>query len=529
MKKLFLPMFMMMLAIVIAGCSSSSTMDSTDDENSPSDGTDEEQVSGGELRAAIGQQPETLDPHMSTGATVKYVTRHIFEGLLAADSSFQPQPMLAESWEISDDGTIYTFHLREGVEFHNGKEMTAEDVTASMNRWLEQSSVATQIMGEDAYFQEEDDYTVTLHLEEARLTAIDAIASPKQFAGIMPKDVIEAADSTGITDYVGTGPFKFVEWRQDQYIHFEKFDQYQPVDFPADGLAGEKVAIVDDLFFDIVTDSSTQLAGIQTGQYDIAYTLPNDNYEQLLDDPAINTMTDLYGNSFHHFNKKEGIFTDFKMRQAVNAAVSNEEIMLGGWSHPDLYSLNSSYMGESQVWYSEAGADEYDQADPDKAAQLLEEAGYNGEEIVILTNNDSELYNTSVILHEQLSQLGMNVKLDVYDRATYSERRTNSANWDLLAVGLSTVTTPSQHLSLSASWYGWTEDETVHQMLAEIEAVSTLEEGTAIWDDLQAYLWTEYLPGTKHGDYYYYIAARDNVEGVTILEGPILWNTSVNK
>jgi peptide/nickel transport system substrate-binding protein len=526
-KKLSMLLFLLLVMVATAiGCSSSTSNEpgeSKDGEKTP------EAVAGGELKVALEQQPETLDPQITTGATVKYVARHIFEGLLALNSNFQPEPMLAESWEISGDGKTYTFKLRQGVKFHNGEEMLAEDVVASMNRWLQQSSVAKQIMGETATFQEVDPYTVTLQLSEKRLTAIDAIASPKQFAAIMPKEVIGSAEANGVTEYIGTGPFKFVEWKQDQYIHFTKFEDYQAADLPTDGLSGKKEALVDDIYFEMVPDQSTQFSGIQTGQYDVAYSLPNDNYEQLKNDPKIKTYTDLYGNSLHHFNKKQGVFTDLKMRQAVTAALNNDEIMLAGWVHEDLYELDSGYMANSQVWYSEAGGEEYNQKNTEKAKQLLKEAGYNGEEIVILTNNDSELYNTAVVVHEQLKQLGMNVKLDAYDRATYAERRSDPANWDLLAVGLSTVTTPSQHLSLSASWHGWTEDPKVHEMLAQIEAVSTLEEGVAIWEELQEYLWTDYLPGVKHGDYFYYIASTDKVDGLTIFEGPILWNTTVAK
>lgn len=519
MKNKFLLLFLLMMSMVIAACSSE-----TADTAEPGE---VEATTGGEFHVAISQQPETLDPQMSTGSTVKLVARHIFEGLLALNSEFQPEPMLAESWEISEDRKTYTFHLRQGVMFHNGEEMLAEDVVASMNNWMENSAVASQVMGETATFEEVDEYTVSLTLEEPKLSAIDTIASPKQFAGIMPKEVFETADANGVTEYIGTGPFEFVEWEQDQHLHFKKFEDYQPVDAPADGLAGSKEALVDDLYFEFVSDSTTQLSGLQTGEYDVANSLPYDNYEQLKNDPNVTTYTDLYGNSLFHFNKKEGLFTDLKMRQAVTAALSSEEIMIAGWPHEDLYEVDSSYMANSQIWYSEAGTEEYNQGDPDKAKQLLEEAGYNGEEIVLLANNDSQLYYPAVVAQEQLKQAGMNVRLDVVDRATYSDLRTDPANWDLLGVGLSTVTTPSQHLSLSASWHGWAEDEKLHEELAKIESAATVEEGVEMWEGLQEYLWTDYLPAVKVGDYFSYYASSDKVTGLTIFEGMVLWNTSV--
>src|SRR5699024_8742339 len=120
--------------------------------------------------------------------------------------------------------------------------------------------------------------------------------------------------------YIGTGPYKFVEWKQDQYIHFTKFDDYQPVEEKASGLAGKKVAYFDDVYFYIVPDASTRLAGLQTGEYDFAYNIPYDSYDQLESHPDIDTILTPTANEFLLYNKNHGITRDFKLRQAINAA-----------------------------------------------------------------------------------------------------------------------------------------------------------------------------------------------------------------
>src|SRR5699024_5415255 len=122
------------------------------------------------------------------------ISKMIFESLLTIDSKYNPVEMLAEKYEVSEDSKTFTFYLRKGVKFHNGDEMTADDVVASMNRWITQSGVAAGAFG-DAKFEKIDDYTVKLELEESSSIAIGVIASNEQFAGIMPEEIIESASA----------------------------------------------------------------------------------------------------------------------------------------------------------------------------------------------------------------------------------------------------------------------------------------------------------------------------------------------
>lgn len=191
-----------------------------------------------ELKIALTAQPPTLDAHMTTATMTTDIGRNIFETLVTLNSNFQPVPMLAESIDKSEDGKTYTFHLRENVNFHNGKEMVAEDVVASMNRWLEKSPGGKLMEG--AVFEEESTYTVLLKLEDPIADVLDIMADRVQFPAIMPKEVIESAAVEGVTEYIGTGPFKFEEWKQDQYIYLVRFDDYTSDSSPSDGFSGKK-------------------------------------------------------------------------------------------------------------------------------------------------------------------------------------------------------------------------------------------------------------------------------------------------
>src|SRR5699024_2071765 len=143
---------MVIAATVLVACSSDSA-----ESDAAGDG---EAAEGGEIKVAYSAQPPVLDPQVGTAIITAEIMGHVFEPLLTTDSDYNIKPSLAESWEQSEDGLTVTFNLREGVLFHNGEEMKADDVVASMNRWKDGAGGRGQF--DDAVFEEVDDYTVEL-------------------------------------------------------------------------------------------------------------------------------------------------------------------------------------------------------------------------------------------------------------------------------------------------------------------------------------------------------------------------------
>lgn len=524
-KNSVLPILLVItLIMLLAACNENSTSENTGNEDKD---TTEESASGGVLKIAIDAAPPTLDQPTSTATASRDTTRLIYEGLVATDSNFQPVPMLAETIE-TDDNKTYTFHLRQGVKFHNGKEMTSEDVIASMERWLEKSTITGNVF-DGATWTAEDDYTVVLELVEPSTLTLDTMASAKQAAGIMPKEVVESATAEGVQEFIGTGPFEFVEWKQDQYIHYKKFEDYQPVEMEADGLIGKKEALVDEIYFYLVPDTSTRLAGLQTGEYDFAYNIPYDNYEQLQSDPNIETILTPAANEMLVFNKVEGPATNFKLREVINTALDYDAIMMAAFPNKEFYWLDPGYMDVNITnWASSAGSEYFNQNDPEKAKQMLEDMGYNGEEFVIMTTRDyNHHYNVGVVIHEQLTEIGINAKLDVYDWPTMNEKFTNETDtWDAFITSSSTVSTPPQLIALSPSFGGGVNDPKVGEVLKEIETAPSLEEAQKLWDDLQLYAWEELLPVVNIGGYNSLYAHSSKVKGITTTTGPIFWNVT---
>lgn len=540
---LFVLMFI--FSVVIVGCSSTETSQNESNQNDGTseaddakgdgneNGDSEGEASGSEggiLRVALDAQPPTLDVVTTTALVTRDVTSQMFESLITFNSNHQPEPMLAESFETSEDGKKVTFKLREGVLFHNGKEMKAADVVASMNRWLNWSSRAKAAF-EEAEFKEVDEYTVVLDLEKPNRTTLSVLSSSVQLGAVMPKEVIEAAGDDEVTELIGTGPFQFEEWKQDQYIKLTKFDDYQSRSEDSDGPAGKRQALVDELYFMIVTDASTRVAGVQSGEYDISTAIPFDNYEQLEADSNIQTYTAADGFDILVFNKKEGILTDVKMRQAIAAALDMDAILKASYSNEAFFKLNPSPLLEEQAdWYTDAGGENYNQKDPEKAKQLLEEAGYNGETITFVTSREYlNQYNASVVIKEQLEQVGMTIDLQVFDWATVKEVRADPSAYNAFITGFSINTDPTQFIFWDSKneWDGWTNNPEIDRLLDEIRAASSQEEAKAVYETLQEEHWTS-VPAIKFGDKNTLVAMSNDVKGFQNINGMILWNVTKN-
>ncbi|KAB2331493.1 ABC transporter substrate-binding protein [Cytobacillus depressus] len=514
----FLAMVSLLMILALAGCSG---RESGNEEKAST-----EPKLSKELKVAFNAQPATLDNHINSNTATLEVSRNIFEKLFEFDSKYKVVPMLAESAEESEDGKTVTFHLRKGVKFHNGKEMKAEDVVASLNRWQSVSSKGKTIL-KDAKFSEIDEYTVELKLPNRIYGLLSMFADVTQSAIIMPKEIAEEAGTNAVTEYIGTGPFKFEEWVKDQYIHLTKFEDYTPMDLPSDGLSGKKEALVNDVYFYIVPDSTTRIAGLQTGEYDIGTEIPREAYDQIANAPNLEYDNPIKGAVNMIMNKKEGVFSNIKIRQAVNAALDLDSILMGAYSNEKFYRLESSWMLKEQAeWYSEAGKEKYNLKDPELAKSLLKEAGYDGTPVRLLTSRDYDyMYNSAIIIAEQLKNIGMVVDLQVYEWATIVEKRGKPEGWDAFVAAAPSFPTPTQILWLGSDWPGWTDDPKIEDLMGKIDGAATQEEAFAAWDELQGYLY-EYLPTIKIGDTYLFVAYSDKVKNFRNQDGIILWNTS---
>jgi peptide/nickel transport system substrate-binding protein len=467
-----------------------------DDEEDDADVGDDEHADryGGELRIAIIGEPPSLDLHMSTATVSTLVSAHMFEFLFTWDEEFEVTPDLVDDWEVADDGLTNRLHLRQGVMFHNGDEFTAEDAYASIDRWANVLAVGfgVELMEKVDEMEVEDDYTLTFHMNEPFGTFAVALGRQSNSAAIYPAELVEEAGDGTLSELVGTGPYQFVEAVADQHILVERFEDYSYRDEAANGYGGRKYAYADTIRFIPVPDEAARVAGIQAGDYDYLESVGSEQFEALEDDPNVVAETGPpASNDLILFNLDQGPMTDITLRRAVQATVDCEELLTAAHGE-GFFRLDPGHMWQETIWHSTAGEELYNMADPELGAEYLEEAGYDGETIRIITTQEyMDMYYTAVVLEQQLEDIGMNVEVEVFDWSTLLETRGDMTAWDIAITGFAFRVDPAQILSNNCSWGGrWCseeKEELVGQMLSEVDLDTRID----LWEQVQALAYEE--------------------------------------
>ncbi|HDL86148.1 MAG TPA: ABC transporter substrate-binding protein [Candidatus Acetothermia bacterium] len=493
---------------------------------------------GGTLRCALASEPGTLDMQMTTGVAASIPARHILEGLFAFDATYTPQPMLAESWELSKDGTVATFHLRHGVLFQNGQEMTSADVLASLDRWGKYGLTSKALWSHVVKLSAPDAYTVVMQLDQPFAPMTTYLANIYGGPSIYPKAVVDKAGNQPIApkDLIGTGPYKFVEWKSGDYMLLERFDKYVPVSTPASGFAGDKVAYFDKLQFFFVADNNARLVGIKSGTYDYVVNIPSDLYSTIKDNksiiPILTNHPPIY--PIMLINNKTGLLaTNYTLKQAILAALDMTPIMQAGYGDKMFWRLDGSYFASGIRWYTKTGTQLYNQNDPTKAKQLMKEAGYNGEPINMIVAQDmTAQYNQALVVKYQLEQVGFKVDLQVYDKATFFARRNDVKNpqWQLAFSFYSTTPDPSLVLMLNPNYAGWWNSPKIQTLRNELNQITDFKARYAKWEEIMT-LWYQQIPAIKFGDAYQLHLMRSDILGGYGTEArppmvsPYFWNS----
>lgn len=484
---------------------------------------------GGTLKVAIvGEPPAVVDAMFTTATVTNNVASQMFEGLFAFDAQFNPQPMLAQDFDATADGLSFTFRLRSGVTYHDGAPLTSADVVASLNRWGAINGRGKLIYQRLAAIEAPDPSTVTMTFNEPTGILPSFLARSEAF--ILPASIADAAGENQLSpeQFIGTGPFRFVEHQVDRFLRMERYDGYVPREEEPNAFAGRKVAYLDAIEFIPVPDESVRANGVITGEYHFGDPLPPDFYDMLASDPSLTVhITKPYYWYSPHFNKDRGLFTDQRMRHAVQLAFSQSEAMVAGFGRQELIRFDPSVCGEETAWYSTAGAEAYDKPDPDRARALLREAGYAGETVRWLATREYA-YNFKMadFIKQQLEAIGMTVELVVSDWATLIQNRADPAAYEIFLTGHSQYSHPATQPFNDPAWPGfWESDrknEIVNQMLAETDA----ERLQAVIDSYTQLIWDE-MPMVKLGDNFVLRATRQEVKGYQNSPDWYFWNVGL--
>ena len=367
----------------------------------------------------VGQiaEPKSLDPHAVTAQNDFRIVVNIYDGLTRyKDGTLEPEPSLAESWEISEDGTVYTFTLREGVTFHDGTPFDAEAVKFNFDRMLDEDHPYhdTGPFPLAFFFSAVEDVavvdarTVRFTLNAPYAPFLSNLAYP---TGLM---VSPAAVEQHGADYgrnpVGTGAYRFEEWQSNQRVVVTRNEDYW--DGPP-----ELEAVV----YRPITDANTRIAEMLSGGIDVLSEVPPDSLAQFRTDDAY-TVHEQAGPHvwFLILNMKEGPFTDQRVRQAANYAIDKQalvENVLQGTAE-----IAAGPTPPAFAWAHNEALEPYPH-DPEKAMALLEEAGYDGEELTFyVTEGGSGMLDPVAMgtaIQADLEEVGMNVSIETYEWNTF--------------------------------------------------------------------------------------------------------------
>ena len=478
---------------------------------------------GGVLKIGYWSEPGVLDPVFTTRYYTLDVVCNFYEGLFADSAKYSPKPMLAASYETSRDGKSVTIGLRRGVTFHNGKEMTSADVLASLKRWQAVGANGSQFAPLIDELTAKDKYTVVATFKKATGMFPTYLALPD--ATIVPEEIANAAGKQAMKEVVGTGPFKFVEHLPDRHIRAVRFDNYAARSEDPDGMAGRKTAYLDEIRFLVTNEAAVRADGLTTGEYDFAGTLNWDSFAKLNANPRLTMyLTKPYEWLAIHLNKKQGMFTDLKMRRAIQKMVSLEPANRAAFGSPEFYRLDPGITSRETALYSEAGKELFNHPNLDEAKALLKEAGYKGEPVVWMTNKESQAnYDLALTFKGHLEAAGMKVDLQVMDGATLRARREKPDLWNAFITGHPAQQHPVLHVFLNSRWPGWWESEKKDKLVDAILSESDPKKVYSLVEDLQRLVYEE-VALVKIGEYFILHGSRRGVKGYASMLRPFFFN-----
>lgn len=478
--------------------------------------------------AMIGE-PQTLDIMGTTADLVTTIMQHVYEPLYTYDAKWNVTPMLADGLpKVTDNGLTHTIALRQGVKFHNGREMNADDVVASLKRWMETSPRGKAVAKEIASVEAKGPYAVELKLKSLYAPLLSQLAMPNSMAAVMAKESI----APQLKEFIGTGPYQFKERKPDQYTLLVRFDGYSARKEAASGYAGKREAVIDELRFVPVPSANTRVEGTLSGQFDFSDLLPVESIGRLEKGGAsvVPVMTQSFGFPYLVFNTKEGVLAPKGMRQAVQTAFGEGEMMAAAFGDTRFFKVEANHFPQGTPFYSTAGAGEYNRRDPAAAKEQAAKAGYKGDPVRIMASRQYEFhYNMALVMAEQLKRAGIKAELQIVDWATLVQRRNDPKLWDIYVTHSPVF--PEPMLSppqLNEGAPGWWSSPAKQASLTALNQEMNPAKRGALWGKVQQVIYDE-VPYINVGKFNSLSGASKRLQGYQPYPWPFFWNASVGK
>jgi peptide/nickel transport system substrate-binding protein len=504
--------------------------------------TSQASAAGKTITAVMHSDLRIIDPIFTTA----YITRDhgymVYDTLLATDSNFKIQPQMAD-WKVSDDKLTYTFTLRDGLKWHDGAPVTAEDCVASLKRWGKVDGMGQKLMDFTASIEATDPRTITLKLKEPYGLVLESIGKPSsRVAFMMPKRLAETPPDKQIPEQIGSGPFKFVasEFQPGVKSVYEKNTDYVPRKEASSWTAGAKVVKVDRVEWITMSDAQTAVNALQSGDIDFLENPPFDMLPILEGnkDLKVEVLNKFGFQTLGRMNFLYPPFDNVKVRRAAFLALNQKDVLDALVGNPAYYKICGAFFVCGTPLETEVGSESLVKGNGmAEAKKELAESGYDGTPVVIMAPGDVVTLKAQPVVSAQLlREAGFKVDLQATDWQTVVSRRASQkppkeGGWNMFFTNWvsADVDNPVANLSIggqgkSGGWFGWAEDAKIEKLRDQFARSSTLDEKKKIAADIQkeAYEQVIYVP---LGQYLIPTAWRKSLTGV--IDGPatpVFWN-----
>ena len=499
-------------------------------------------AAGKTITAVMHSDLRFLDPIITTAYIQRDYGYMVYDTLLAMDSNFKIQPQMAE-YKVSDDKLTYTFTLRDGLKWHDGAPVTAEDCVASLNRWSKRDNMGQKLAQYTASLEPTDAKTITLKLKEPYGLVLESIGKPSSVVPfMMPKRVAETPADKPIAEQIGSGPFKFVkeEFQPGVKAVSVKNTDYVPRKEPPSWTSGGKVVKVDRVEWVTMPDAQTAMNALQSGDIDFMENPSFDLLPVLAANPdlKIEVLNKLGFQTLGRMNFLHKPFDNVKVRRAAFLAMNQKNVLDALVGNPEYYKVCGAVFVCDTPLATDVGAQSLIKGDGmAEAKKLLAESGYDGTPVVVMAPGDVvTLKAQPVVAAQALRDAGFKVDLQATDWQTVVSRRASQkpdseGGWDMFFTNWvgADVVNPVVNASISGrglngGWFGWADDPKMEQMRDAFARATSPDEQKKIAEDIQKEVYDQviYIP---LGQYLAPVVWRKSLTGV--LDGPatpIFWN-----
>ena len=490
------------------------------------------------LRMAPHAALRVLDPVVTNA----YITRNhaymVYDTLFSVDAQYRPQPQMVKEWSVSPDKLAWTFVLRDGLAFHDGQAVTAADCVASIARWAKKDVVGIRLATVTAGMEAVDARTFRISLKEPFGPMLEAFARPSSIPlFIMPRRIAELAPDKVMEEVVGSGPFKFIqsEFRPGVSWAYERNETYVPRAEPPDGLAGGKVVKVDRVEVVWFPSKQTAINALAKGEIDLLENMNADQRSLLQGNKDVVIRRRPGPNaSTIRFNWAQPPFDNVKVRQAVQAVATQQDYMDASIGDPESYQICPAFFGCGTPLESAVGFPDTGKPNIAKAKALLQEAGYKGEKIVIITPGDIASFAPLAPMTQQLlRQIGIPSEIQTMEWSAFLARRAKpdpvaEGGWNLAHAVFDRIDliSPLGNLNFDArgkvAYTGFVDDPQTEALKGRYQRETEPAKQKAIAEEMQqrAYDLVFYVP---LGTYFDYETFRANVSGYVPSPVMVVW------